>query len=394
MMKILNIIKYDLVKMTRDKTALLFMVLLPCVMIFVFGNISSSGTSKIPSGIVNLDRETVSDELIKELKNDKVVSFKEYREEDLLKDIGDSTIEAGLIIPSGFTKDILNGKTPAIKVIKLKESENVMAMERSVTNAMAEVRDKDIIVEFFTKVMNIDSQAAGEFGKKVEEKLKQPNLVDVQNVKYEGKLESKNNANKASTTVGFMIMFVMMTIIFAGTGVILEEKKDNTWFRLILTPTGSSVILLGNILATFIKGFLQVSFIVLFSKIVLNVNWGSSLPALIILMTVFILCVTGIGIFLSTIVKTNSQLNVVASIVVTCTTMVSGCYWPLELEPEFMRNIAVVFPQYWAMKGMRSVIESNLGFEAILHNVIILSVIGVIFFAASVLRGGLRLKKI
>jgi ABC-type Na+ efflux pump permease subunit len=64
-MKILNIIKYDLVKMTRDKTALLFMVLLPCVMIFVFGNISSSGTSKIPSGIVNLDRETVSDELIK-----------------------------------------------------------------------------------------------------------------------------------------------------------------------------------------------------------------------------------------------------------------------------------------------------------------------------------------
>jgi ABC-2 type transport system permease protein len=74
--------------------------------------------------------------------------------------------------------------------------------------------------------------------------------------------------------------------------------------------------------------------------------------------------------------------------------MVSGCYWPLELEPEFMRNIAVVFPQYWAMKGMRSVIESNLGFEAILHNVIILSVIGVIFFAASVLRGGLRLKKI
>jgi ABC-2 type transport system permease protein len=394
MMRILNIIKYDLVKMTRDKTALLFMVLLPCVVIFVFGNISSSGTSKIPSGIVNLDRGTVSDELIKELKNDKVVSFEEYQEEDLLKDIGDSTIEAGLIIPSGFTKDILNGKTPVIKVIKLKESENVMVMERSVTNAMAEVRDKDIIVEFFTKAMNIDSQAADELGKKVEENLKKPNLVDVQNVKYEGKLESKNNANKASTTVGFMIMFVMMTIIFAGAGVILEEKKDNTWFRLILTPTGSSVILLGNVLATFIKGFLQVVFIVLFSKFVLNVNWGSSLPALIILMTVFILCVTGIGIFLSTLVKTNSQLNAVASIVVTCTTMVSGCYWPLELEPELMRNIAVVFPQYWAMKGMRSVIESNLGFEAILQNVMILAAIGVIFFAASVLRGGLRLKKI
>ncbi|HEY9059009.1 MAG TPA: ABC transporter permease [Pseudobacteroides sp.] len=394
MMKILNIIKYDLIKMTRDKTALLFMVLLPCVMIFVFGNISFSGTSKIPSGIVNLDKEAISNELVKELKADKVISFEEYKEEDIIKDIEDSAIEMGFIIPSGFTKDILSGKTPVIKVIRLKDTENAMAAKRSVSNAMANVRNKDIIVDYFTKVLNLGSKTAGEFGKKVGENLEKPDLIQVINVKYEGKIQSKTNENKANITVGFMIMFVMMTIIFASAGVMLEEKKDNTWERLILTPTGSPVIFLGNILSTFIKGFIQVAFIVLFSKLLLNVNWGNSLLALIVLMAVFILCVTGIGMFLSTLVKTNSQLNAIASVVVTCTAMISGCYWPIELEPEFMQKTALVFPQYWAMKGMRSVIESGLGFEAIVQPILILFSIGVLFFAASVLKGGLRQKKI
>jgi ABC-2 type transport system permease protein len=73
--------------------------------------------------------------------------------------------------------------------------------------------------------------------------------------------------------------------------------------------------------------------------------------------------------------------------------MVSGCYWPLELEPQFMQDIAVLFPQYWAMKGMRNVIENNMGLQSVVTPVLALAVMGIIFFAASVLlSGGLRLK--
>ncbi|MDP4182295.1 MAG: hypothetical protein Q8942_14550, partial [Bacillota bacterium] len=59
--------------------------------------------------------------------------------------------------------------------------------------------------------------------------------------------------------------------------------------------------------------------------------------------------------------------------------------------PDFMQKIAVVFPQYWAMKGMRSVIDNNLGFEAILQPLIIILFIGVLLFVASVAKSKIKI---
>jgi ABC-2 type transport system permease protein len=96
------------------------------------------------------------------------------------------------------------------------------------------------------------------------------------------------------------------------------------------------------------------------------------------------------GIFMATFVKTNSQLSAIAAIVVTCTTMISGCYWPLELEPQIMQNIAVLFPQYWAMKGMRNVIENGMGIESVVTPVLVLALMGIVYFIGSVIMSGLK----
>jgi ABC-2 type transport system permease protein len=28
--------------------------------------------------------------------------------------------------------------------------------------------------------------------------------------------------------------------------------------------------------------------------------------------------------------------------------MLAGCYWPLEIVPDYMQKVALIFPQYWA----------------------------------------------
>ncbi|MDP4180812.1 MAG: ABC transporter permease [Bacillota bacterium] len=396
LMKILSIVKYDLIKTVRDKTAFIFLILLPVIMIFVFGNINSNKNSRIPSGIVNYDDGQISKDMVELLKKDKVVSFTEMKEDKMIKKVQDSDIELGFVIKKGFSRDLINGKTPQINVIKMKDSANIMTIEYTLRNALAKIRSKDIIVNYFNGVLAKGGSKPSNdmllsLNQKVEQNLNKSNIVDVKITKYSENIISKSSGTKTNTTVGFMIMFVMMSIVFASSGIILEEKKDNTWDRLMLTPTNRSVIFFGNVISTFVKGWFQVAFLVLFSKFVIHVEWGSSLPALMVLMTIFILCVTGLGIFLSTFVKTNSQLSAIASLVVTCTTMVSGCYWPLELEPDFMQKIAVVFPQYWAMKGMRSVIDNNLGFEAILQPLIIILFIGVLLFVASVAKSKIKI---
>lgn len=397
MTRILNIIRCDLIKLTRDKTSLVFMVIMPVIFIFIFGSIKYTETTMIPVGIANSDNGEFSGELLKELKRDKTVSFTEIKEGDLLSKVQNANIEAGFVIQPGFSKNILDGKVPEIKVIKLKTSENSMVIENVIRTAMMKMRAKDSVKSFINdkiKGANAPQQqrVIDELNRKIDLNLQKPDFISVETTRFTGGQQSKSNDNKAFVTIGFMIMFVMMTIIFASAGVLLEEKKDNTWNRLVLTPTRRSTIMLGNILSSFLKGWLQVMFLVLFSKFVTGVNWGQSLMALMVLMSIFIISVTGIGIFLSTIIKTNAQLSAIASLVVTCTTMISGCYWPLEFEPEFMQKLAVLFPQYWAMKGMRNVIENNMGLQSVITPVMALAVIGILFFAASVLSGGFRME--
>ncbi len=397
MMRILNIIKYDFIKMKRDKTALIFMVIMPVVFIFIFGSIKFSGTTSIPVGIANNDGGEFSRELIKEIKKDKTVSFTEMKEEEVLDKVQNVNIEAGLVIQQDFSKNILDGKVPEIKMVKLRESEDFMVIENVVRTALMKMRVKESVAGYVNDSMKAADASTrqpviDEINRKIDSNLQKPDFIAVETTRYAGSQQGGDYDSGAFVTIGFMIMFVMMTIIFASAGVILDEKKENTWNRLIITPTHRASIMLGNVLSAFLKGWLQVMFLVLFSKLVIGVNWGQSLLALTVVMSVFIISVTGLGIFLSSIIKTNAQLSAVSSLVVTCTTMISGCYWPLELEPQFMQNIAVLFPQYWAMKGMRNVMENNMGLESVMTSVLALLIMSVVFFAASMVCGGFKIE--
>ncbi|RCX16293.1 ABC-2 family transporter [Anaerobacterium chartisolvens] len=384
-MKVLNILMFDLKKLIRDKKTLLFMILIPFVMIVIFTNINYTNETKIPCGIVDFDNKEFSKEFIKELNNDDIASFTEMSEEEVVGQVQKSQLELGFILPKGFTDDIINGKVPQITLIKLTESPNSKALEYSLRKALVRMRTNEIIINFFKEVltdlnMGDDKATLEALTKNVDKALSIPNIVTVEHIKFTENIKSKKNGNKLTTTIGLIVIFLMMTMMFSSGGVILDEKKDYTWYRLIVTPTNSSIIYLGNILSTFVKGWIQIALTILFSRFVLGVDWGSSIPALMCVMTVFILSAAAMGIFLSTIVNTNAQLTSIASLAVLCTSMVSGCLWPLELQPEFMQKIAVILPQYWVMKGMRSIIDNDLGFEAILRPSVVLLIISIAFF--------------
>ncbi len=397
MIRILNIIKYDLIKMTRDRTALLFMVILPVVLIFIFGSVKYGGTAGIPVGIANNDSGGLSKELIKEIMNDTTVSFVEMKEEQVTSKVQGSDIEAGFVIQPGFSKNILEGNVPEIRVLKLKTSENFMMIESVLRNAMMKITAEKSVADYISdKLKDMEGPqkeiAVNEITKRMEANLKKQDFLTVETIRYAGSEKSGDYNSKAFVTIGFMIMFVMFTVVFSSGGVIMDEKKDNTWNRLLMTPASKTTIMAGNTMSTFLKGWIQVMFLVLFSKLVMGLEWGRSFAALIIIMSMFIIAVTAFGIFMATFVKSNAQLSAVSSIIITCSTMVAGCYWPLEVEPVFMQKIAVIFPQYWAMKGMRNVIENNMGIQSVIIPASALAVMGIIFFAGSVLKGRFGIK--
>ena len=390
-MKLLNIVMYDLKKLVKDKKTLMFMVLIPFVMIVIFTNINYSSESKIPCGIVDNDNTAFSKEFIKELNNDDLASFEELSEDEVIKKVQESSFELGFVLPAGFSDDLLNNRVPEVTTVKLSESANGVALEYSLRKAVVRMQTNEIIMGFFGNVLtesNIasDSKIVDDLKKRVDENLSAPNIVQIEHTVYSENIKSKDNGSKMTTTIGLIVIFLMMTMIFSSGGVILEEKHDNTWSRLIVSPTSSSIIYLGNIFSTFIKGWIQIALTILFSWLVLGVNWGGSIFSLMVVMTFFILSAATMGIFLSTVIHSNAQLTSISSLAVLCTSMVSGCFWPIEMQPIYMQRMAVIFPQYWVMKGMRSIIDNGLGFNAIIRPSLVLLLISMLFFVAIIIK--------
>lgn len=99
----------------------------------------------------------------------------------------------------------------------------------------------------------------------------------------------------------------------------------------------------------------------------------------------FVFAVTSLGLFLSGIVKTHSQLAAVTPLILTSTAMLGGCMWPLEIvKSKTLLALANVTPQKWAMQGMEGIACYGQGFEAAVIPTLVLLGMGLIYFTAGV----------
>lgn len=101
-----------------------------------------------------------------------------------------------------------------------------------------------------------------------------------------------------------------------------------------------------------------------------------------VLVSLFLLTVVGIGLMIAANVRTPEQQLAFGNLFVIATCMVSGMYWPIDIEPKFMQSIAEFLPQKWAMSGLTEIIANGARVTDILGICGILLAFAAITFAA------------
>ena len=392
-MRILSIVKYDFIKLLRNKTALILMLVLPIAIMFFIGmaysnNKESTEKIKIPVGLVNYDESELVKTMVSNFEKNDTVKVVEMKEEELYQSVRNASVEMGFIIPEDFEDQVLAGEKPQMQLLKLPTSADYVAVEVIWNEAFGTLRMYDITSKYVVdKIGELGDNNPGiiipSFVEKLENELTKTPIVSVKEIRVSGDSESTDYNGMNRSIIGIVVMFVMFSVVF-GMGDMLEEKKNHTWDRLSTTPTSRAIVTLGKVIATFITGWLQIVILMLFGHFVMGVDWGSSVISTFLILSIYLLCVTGLGMLLATLVKSNAQLGAYSSILIVATSMLSGCYWPIELVPEFMQKLAKFFPQYWALKGLGNTVNANMGLDSAVFPVIILTLMGVLFFLLTI----------
>jgi ABC-2 type transport system permease protein len=166
-----------------------------------------------------------------------------------------------------------------------------------------------------------------------------------------GTVESEKNTFQDSTisssAFGMLIAFIMFLIMFNSSWLV-DEKENGTLKRIISGPGALTALFAGNILSLLIIGILQV---VLFSTIC-SIFFGVDIftrTSSIIIIFIYLLCVIGISLFVSSILKTRIQLQTGAPLFSIITGFIGGCFWNFTDMGGIMKTISLFTPQGLAL---------------------------------------------
>ena len=380
----LSIIKLRLLGLRDDFAVIVLMTVMALGFTAIFG--ISFDDFRPTVLVVDEDKSSYSEALINELKGDRGLYFEVSNMKDAAE-VEEGKAIAALVIPKALMRH-KSGERASLGVLKIKDDILIFTMQKVVSGIVLKMAEGERIADITADFIHTLKPEAGQAVKvsayrSVMEAWEYKRPLEVTS-SVAGTGADSSYDNLKHSMIGFSLFFSMYTMVF-GIGTILNDRQYKTWQRMLITPVSRASILGGNMATAYFIGAIQIGILILGGKYLLGIDWGSSISGVLTVAGSFVFAVTSMGLMLSGVVKTHAQLSAVTPVVLTSTSMLGGCMWPLDIvNNKLLLFLAELTPQKWAMQGMESIVSKGMGFEAAVYPVIVLMIMGVLFFAVGV----------
>lgn len=183
---------------------------------------------------------------------------------------------------------------------------------------------------------------------------------------------------------GFSLFFVVFTIAF-NVVTILKEKKDGVWNRILLSPIRKWELYLGNLLYSFIIGYIQVVAVFSVFHFGIGIDFYGAFGKTLIILIPFVFAIVALALLVASLVKDLAQFNVVMPLITVSMAMLGGAYWPLEVvSSEIILKLANISPIKFAMEALNGATIYGYEWNALLFPLGMLMVVGLVMLVIGV----------
>ncbi len=326
----------------QDPKSRFIIIMPPLLQLFIFTNSASMEIRNVNLGILNYDKTQLSSSFLYEFKNAKFV--KSYVEVNNIKDlnhlISNGKINMGIILNNNFSKDFKNNeKIAKIEAIFDGRQTNVANILSGYTNI--------ITSNFVRKELNIQSNKI----QVIETNFYNPNLEFI-----------------------WFTVISLVGILSAMTGLVLtslsiaNEKEKGTFDEIFISPLSAFEILIGKmipplLIALFVNIFMSVSAIIFY-----KVPFCGSIVLFLVSSIIYIMSILSVGLFLSSISKTQQQAIFLAFTFFVPVVMTSGYISPIENMPQFFRLIASINPLNYYLVIIKGIFLKDINIFPVIKN--------------------------
>jgi ABC-2 type transport system permease protein len=181
---------------------------------------------------------------------------------------------------------------------------------------------------------------------------------------------------------GLITLGVMMSTMWGISYGIIEKRSKKLLRRLVATPMKKSHFLIALITVRLTMNFIEAITIIIFAILAFNISIQGSIPAMIFLFLAGNIAFSGIAVFVSSHTSNTEIGNGLINFIVMPMMVLSGIFFSYYNFPEWSIPVIQKLPLTMLTDGIRSIFNEGAGYTEVVLPVIILSVTGVIFFAA------------
>jgi len=177
---------------------------------------------------------------------------------------------------------------------------------------------------------------------------------------------------------GILVMFIMMIALTNGALSIFLERKSGVLKRLAATPLTRKEITLGKWLGKWYITILQMVYGMIIGWLLFKIHWGNHIFAIVGILLVWAAFNAALAVLLGSFAKSEGQVSLYSTVGSLLLAALGGCWWPIEITPQWMQNLANFLPTGWIMDAMHKLMYFGSHLQDVLLNIFALVVLSII----------------
>ena len=357
--QVLALVIKELLAVLRDARSRMVLIGPPLIQLIVFGYAATFDLNHVPIAIYNQDHSQASRDLVARFSGSPTFSVEAMlKTGQRINELIDSRkVQMVLVIDRRFTRDLLVHQPALVQIITDGRNSNTALLIEGYANT---------ILSQFSLSWGAAHGAS------------QPSVVL--------DLRSRYNPNLASRwfiVPGIVALLTqVVTLLVVGLSV-AREREMGTFDQLLVTPLRQIDILLGKGLPGLLIGGVEASVIIAAAVFWFHVPLRGGLVPLYLGLLLFVLAVTGIGLAISALAKTQQQALLGAFLFLVPSIILSGFATPIMNMPEWVQILTLANPMRYFLVIVRGVFLEGAGLPQLAAQLWPMAVIGFVTLAAA-----------
>ena len=339
--------------MVRDKSTLTLGIILPILLLLLFGFGLSLDVRHVPVVVVRDSSSPVTRDLYASLKrspyfNPTLVNSWQEAEQVLRTRATDAIVRREM-------KEHPDGREHIQVIVNGRDSNTARIMQRYLEGAATQWAS--------LRQRNLSFHAGGVPAESAGVAIAEPRIW------YNSEMESRYFLIPGVTVLIMTLIGSLLTAL-----VVAREWERGTYEALVATPVSRGEIVAGKTVPYFLLGMVGLSFCLAAAAWVFGVPMRGPLVLIVGVSAVYLLVALGIGLLISAAVKNQflaSQIVLVFSFLPTV--MLSGFIFDLKSAPEGVYYFAHVFPSTWYVELMQTLFLVGNVPQLVVRDVLVLS---------------------